>query len=288
MGEKHASIPAYFIRLFKGRYSFCRLAAMILQAVSYQIADSIDMKAFKTAFPAEQYFGDADEAFYNMQNERYLYVFKYGVVCFLNYDEIRIAEFIRFITPFCKGMFSNKLKEELPIESGTAENKFGYNKIEITDGRIDAFRLIMLNVSQSVALDYYYDQTNTLLLETNHHTQRLERNGKLGISGINLKKFIGRTLNLKNKIAQNLYIFDSPDVTWEDEYLNKLDMGLKNTFDLQDRFRNIQEGLEIVKENLDLFKDIMQHRKSTALEWIIIILILVEIINLAVEKLFRI
>lgn len=261
---------------------------MILHATSYQIADSIDMKAFRAAFPAEQYYGDTDEAFYNMQEERFIYVFKYGVVCFLNYDEIKIAEFIQFISPFCKGIFTNKLKEELHIETGTTENKFGYNKIEIQDGRTDAFRLIMLNVSQSVALDYYSDQTNTLLQETNHHTQILERNGKLDISGVNLQKFIGRTLNLKNKISQNLYIFDSPDVTWEDEYLNKLDMGLKNTFDLQDRFRNIQEGLEIVKENLDLFKDIMQHRKSTALEWIVIILILVEVINLVVEKLFRI
>jgi uncharacterized Rmd1/YagE family protein len=53
------------------------------------------------------------------------------------------------------------------------------------------------------------------------------------------------------------------------------------------RFRNIQEGLEIVKENLDLFKDIMQHRKSTVLEWIIIILILVEVVNLIAEKIFR-
>jgi required for meiotic nuclear division protein 1 len=81
-------------------------------------------------------------------------------------------------------------------------------------------------------------------------------------------------------------VFDSPDVTWEDEYLNKVDMGVKNTFDLQVRFRNVEEGLIIVKENLELFKDIMQHRKSNTLEWVIIILILVEVINLAVEKIF--
>ena len=152
--------------------------------------------------------------------------------------------------------------------------------------KLKYLRLIMLNVSQSVALDYYSHQTNALLEETNYHTQILEKKGQLDISGKNLKKYIGRTLNLKNKIAENLYIFDSPDVTWENEVLNKVDMSLKNTFDLQVRFRNIQEGLEIVKENLDLFKDIMQHRKSTVLEWIIIILILVEVINLIVEKIF--
>ena len=206
------------------------------------------------------------------------------MVCFLNYDDIKIAEFIQFISPYCKNIFSNKLFEELIIETGSKEFRFGFNKIEILNADVEVLRLIMLNVSQSVALDYYSNQTNSLLEETNYHTQILEKKGQLDISGKNLKKYIGRTLNLKNKIAENLYIFDSPDVTWEDEVLNKVDLSLKNTFDLQVRFKNIQEGLEIVKENLELFKDIMQHRKSTVLEWIIIILILVEVINLLIRK----
>jgi uncharacterized Rmd1/YagE family protein len=151
----------------------------------------------------------------------------------------------------------------------------------------DEFRLIMLNVSQSVALDHYSQQTNILLEETNYHTQILEKKGKLDIAGSDLKKYIGRTLNLKNRIAENLYIFDSPEETWEDENLNKLDVGLKKTFDLQARFRTIQEGLGIIKENLELFKDLLQYRNSVVLEWIIIILIFVEVINLFVEKIFH-
>ena len=119
------------------------------------------------------------------------------------------------------------------IETGAKEFKFGYNKVEILTAEVEVLRLIMLNVSQSVALDYYSHQTNALLEETNYHTQILEKKGQLDISGKNLKKYIGRTLNLKNKIAENLYIFDSPDVTWENETLNKVDLSLKNTFDLQ-------------------------------------------------------
>lgn len=123
--------------------------------------------------------------------------------------------------------------------------------------------------------------------ETNRHTEILELKGRLDISGTDLKKFIGRTLNLKNRIAENLYIFDSPDETWEDENLNKLDIGLKKTFDLQVRFRNISEGLAIVKENFELFKDLLQTRNSVWLEWIVIVLILVEVLNLFIEKLFK-
>lgn len=146
----------------------------------------------------------------------------------------------------------------------------------------------MLNVSQSVALDYYSEQTNRLLEETNSHTQSLERRGRLAISGMNLKKYIGKTLNLKNRISENLYIFDSPPETWEDENLNKIDLGLKRTFDLQERFRDIKEGLEIIRENLELFKDLLQYRNSTVLEWIIIVLVAAEVINILLEKLFKI
>jgi uncharacterized Rmd1/YagE family protein len=125
------------------------------------------------------------------------------------------------------------------------------------------------------------------LEETNSHTQSLEKKGRLAISGKNLKKYIGKTLNLKNRISENLYIFDSPPETWEDENLNRIDVGLKRTFDLQERFRDIKEGLEIIRENLELFKDLLQYRNSTVLEWIIIILVAAEVVNIVVEKLFK-
>jgi required for meiotic nuclear division protein 1 len=258
----------------------------MMQVLSYQIADSIDIRSFRAFFKARPVHYDADELFYETRPLEFVYVFKYGVVCFLNHQEADVTAFLQGIAPYCRNMFEQKLTEEFQIETNAKENKFGFNKIEITEAKVDILRLIMLNVSASVALDYYSDQTNTLLKETNHHTEILEKKGKLDISGRNLTRYIGKTLNLKNRIAENLYIFDSPPETWEDEDLNKIDIGLKRTFDLQERFRNIQEGLEIVKENLELFKDIMQYRNSNFLEWIIIVLIFVEVINLFLEKFF--
>jgi uncharacterized Rmd1/YagE family protein len=260
---------------------------MLVKVHSYQIADSIDIKQFKTAFTAATYHEDSDELFYEIENEKYLYIFKYGIVSFLNYSETEMTAFIQIVIPHCKNLLAQKLSDEFEIETHAQRTKFGYNKIELVKAETEMYRLVMLNVSQSVALDHYEQQTKKLLGETNHLTLELELKGRLNLSGINLKKYIGRTLNLKNRIAENLYIFDSPEETWEDENLNKLDVGLKKTFDLQSRFRDIQEGLQIVKENLELFKDILQYRNSTVLEWIIIILILVEVLNLFVEKIFH-
>lgn len=257
---------------------------MNLKVLSLQVADNIDLKQFKNSFPGHIYFSDMDELFYDIARNKCLYVFKYGTICFLGYNETDVAAFLQIIKPFCKNFLDQKPSDEFDIETGSAAINFGFNKIEIQGADIEILRLIMLNASQSVALDYYSDQTNTLLEETNYHTQELERRGRIELGGAKLKKYIGRTLNLKNKISANLYIFDSPEQTWENETLNKLDIGLKKTFDLQSRFRTIQEGLQIVKENLDLFKDLLQYRNSVVLEWIIIILILVEVINLVVEK----
>jgi len=261
----------------------------MLKVLSLQIANSIDIKQFKNVFKAELLHEDADELFYRVkaQSRKFVYIFKYGIVCFLDYNEVEIIAFIQAITPYCKNPFEQHISDEFDIEVNAAANNFGYNKIAIEHAGTESLRLIMLHVSQSVALDYYGQQTNLLLEETTHHTLTLEKKGRLDLSGTNLKKFIGRTLNLKNRIEANLYIFDSPDETWEDENLNRLDIGLKKTFDLQARFRIIREGLEIVKENLDLFKDLLQYRNSIVLEWIIIILIMVEVINLLIEKLFH-
>ena len=257
---------------------------MNLKVVSFQVADTIDLKQFKAAFVANIHFADADELFYAVDVHKYLYVFKYGITCFVGYDETAITAFLQMIKPFCKNFFSQWLSDEFEIETGATAINYGFNKIEIPAEDVDMVRLIMLNVSQSVALDYYNDQTNILIEETNYHTQLLEKKGRIGLGSVKLKKSIGYTLNIKNKITANLYIFDSPEETWENETLNKLDIGLKKTFDLQSRFRTIQDGLTIVKENLDLFKDLLQYRNSVVLEWVIIILILVEVINLVLEK----
>ena len=257
----------------------------MLKVSSFQIADNIDIKSFKNIFTAELLHSDADELFYRTKSDEFIYVFKFGIVTFFNYNELQVASFMQVITPYCKNIPDNKLSEEFEIETNAPRMKLGYNKIELASIDSNVLRLIMLNVSQSVALDNYSRLTNILLEETNYHTQILERKGRMDLKGLNLKKYIGRTLNIKNRITVNLYIFDSPDETWEDEDLNKLDMGLKKTFDLQARFRTILEGLTIVKENLELFKDILQYRNSTRLEWVIIVLIMVEVLNLLFEKL---
>ena len=97
-------------------------------------------------------------------------------------------------------------------------------------------------------------------------------------------RFLGRALNTQNDIAENIYIFDSPELVWEDEYLDKLHKGLIKHFDLRVRFNEVEYTLRIIEDNLTVFREIIHQRESNLLEWIIIILILVEVVDLFLTK----
>jgi uncharacterized Rmd1/YagE family protein len=252
--------------------------------VAYHTADFIDIKNVPQVINGNLLYKDASELFYEMNEGQYLYIFRYGAISFFNYEPGEISSFLETLRPYCRNFFHPGFNDELIVETNTSENRISHNKIEIKNCIPEVLRMIMLNVSQSVTLDYYSDQTEKLLEETNSYTQLLARRGRLVISGRKLKKFIGKTLLLKNRIAENLYIFDSPPEAWENEQLDKLHNELKKNFDLQDRFRDVSEGLQIVKDNLELFKDILQYRTSLLLEWIVIILIGVEVINFFLGK----
>src|SRR5262249_41376144 len=101
------------------------------KVIAYQVADSIDIRSCKPNFKEELVYGDSEELFYRVKDEQYIYIFKYGVVSFLNCDAVGISGFLQFISPFCKNRFDEPLSEEFVVETGAAENKVSYNKIEI-------------------------------------------------------------------------------------------------------------------------------------------------------------
>lgn len=252
--------------------------------VAYQVTNTINIRTCKQQLQWQLLFQDSDELFYLYSEDKYIYLFQYGMVSFFNMSKKEVEETLQTIKPYCATFFINIISEEVKIKIKANSLRVNFESIVLPNFNSEMLRLIMLNASQSVALNRFSEITEDLLIETNKHTKYLETKGKLDISGNKLKRFIGKVLNIKNKISENLYIFDSPEITWEDEQLNKLNIELKKTFDLKDRYHLIHDRIEIIKENLELFKDIMDHRESSRLERIIIILILVEVVDLFILK----
>jgi len=250
------------------------------------VANQLDLKGIKTFLELKPLADTSSELFYNFGPDKYQYYFNYGVVVFSNHTDEEIKLAIKAILAYLRNPSINWLRDDHEIEVKEGEMVFEFNQVVVDHLDLKVFRIAMFNIAQSVALDHYHAVTENLLTEIRGFTNHLESTGKLSINRRNMLKFIGKALNTKNDIADNIYIFDAPELVWEDEYLDRLHKGLMKHFDLRVRFSEIEYTLRIIEDNLSVFREISNQRESSILEWIIILLILMEVFDLFISKFF--
>ncbi len=248
-----------------------------IPVVAYQLEKAIDLQHFRES--CSYFLAKREHSFllYQIKEDTFMYVKDYGSVVFLNCNNNLVISILREL----KG---GDLPKDLPketylIEKGN-ELEVDFGKIVINQLNLDVAHIIMLNLAQSVALTNYVNATSSLNESTSMYVNQLETSGNIKLSKKDMRIFIGKTMNLKNSISENLFIFDSSDLAWSKEHLSKLDYQLKDELDIVKRHQGLQFSLGVVKENLDLFQGILQHKYSSMLEWIIIILILFEVVQI--------
>jgi len=220
---------------------------------------------------------------YKWNDEAYVYIKSYGAVCMMNVRPEDI-EVIGSLLSLDANILESAHREDLELVSGASNMRYDFDRLELPDINEGIAHIVCLNLTQSVALFQYQEMTEQLLEDTRRYTTELERKGRLSINRKELLKYIGATLNMKNAISENLYIFDFPKFVWDDELVNRLDKIMNEELEIKARYLAIKEMLGIVSDNLDLFKDISLHKHSSVLEWIIIILILFEVLHVLAEK----
>lgn len=219
---------------------------------------------------------------FKLKETSYAYFKDYGGIAFLNIEKVEQQQILQQL-----GLKLTESEDSLTVVQNvlqTENNEF--DTVSVKEMNDNVAHILCLNLAQSAALFHYQALSDKLLEDTRTHTSNLERYGKFSIRKRNLLKYIGSTLNIKNKIAENLYIFDTPMFAWQDESIHQLDHQLNDELELEYRYNAVKEQLNIVQENLDMFLAIHQHEHSSTLEWIIIILILFEIVQVLIEKLF--
>lgn len=254
---------------------------------AFLVANQLDIKGIKAFLDIKPEADSSSELFYAFGKEKYQYFFNYGVIVFSGYTEDEMKWAIKAVHTFQRNPFQTWLRDdhEILVSEGS-DMIFNFDELIVDKIDTKVLRIAMLILAQSVALDHYHDLTENLLTELKSFATQLELTGKLKISRKNMMRFLGRALNTQNDIADNIYIFDAPDQVWDEEYLDKLYQGLMKHFDLRVRFSEIEYTLKIINDNLSIFREIINQRESNLLEIIIIVLILVEIMDLFITKLF--
>jgi len=259
----------------------------MIKIIAYQIAENTNLKKFKIEYAGALINSTSFELFYRYE-QGYIFVLNYGVVVFANVDDVQRSSFISLLLNYCTNNLDQRLQEDFIIaKKDIPQPEFSYNYLSVKEINDDVIRIAMLQVAQSLALDFYQEVAQHLFDDTVNLTNQLETYGKLKISKRNLLKFIGKTLNTKNRIIDNLYIYDTPSVVWEDEFLGKVNDGLTFTFDISIRFKELEYMLKRVESNLAVFVELANAEESKRLEWIVIILIFIEILHLFLNRIFQ-
>lgn len=259
----------------------------MVKIMAYQIAENINIKLFKVEYAGSLINSSSFELFYKYE-QGYVFIVNYGVVVFANVDDVRRSSFMELLLKYSSNHLENRLQEDFSIlKKEIPQPEFSYNDLAVKEINDDVVRITMLHVAQSLALDFYQEAAQQLFDNSVILTKQLETHGRLKISKRNLLKFIGKTLNTKNRIVDNLYIYDTPAVVWENEFLGKLNDGLTHTFDISIRFKELEYMLKRVESNLGAFVELANAEESKRLEWIVIILIFIEILHLFLNRLFE-
>lgn len=251
-----------------------------------RVANQLDLKRIKTSLTLKPVVDSLYELFYSDGITKYQYYFNYGVIVFSGYSDEEINLVVKEIHSCLidPGPWLRDDHEINVVPGSELQFEFDHLVINHVDAKI--IRIAMFNLAQSVALDHYHDSSENLLTQIRSFANGLETTGRLNINRKNMLKFIGRSLNTQNDIAYNIYIFDAPEQVWDNKELDSLHRGLMQHFDLRVRVSEIQYTLRIIEDNLKVFLQISNQRESNVLEWIIIILILVEVFDLLISKLF--
>jgi len=141
--------------------------------------------------------------------------------------------------------------------------------------------IIAYVIAQSVALDVYeqkladYSERSRTLIEDSDSYSLFKRT--------RLARFSKELVLIRHDLLIDLHLLDKPNILWDNEDAEALYNSLASALELADRFEVVSYKLESVKDDIVMVMDLTNHKHSAFLEWIIIVLIAVEIVMGLVE-----
>eukprot|EP00639_Heterosigma_akashiwo_P018282 CAMPEP_0206382230 /NCGR_PEP_ID=MMETSP0294-20121207/13138_1 /ASSEMBLY_ACC=CAM_ASM_000327 /TAXON_ID=39354 /ORGANISM="Heterosigma akashiwo, Strain CCMP2393" /LENGTH=440 /DNA_ID=CAMNT_0053831875 /DNA_START=31 /DNA_END=1356 /DNA_ORIENTATION=+ len=221
---------------------------------------------------------------YARYEESHTAIFKYGSVVFFNCSDEQIRKQLKDIEKFCSGSiptsFQHKDDHTIIIEpSLTKACQSQRNHSIVREINYKNLAVIGRVLGQTVALNHYEAMVDHMLEDFNRLNSVVEQTGKFtAMETQKLFKLVARNNSIFVDVISKVGLLERSETAWKHSEFDELFEGLREEFDLETRFANLEVKLGLIQNNTKFFLEILHNAKSTSLEWIIIILILAEII----------
>ena len=218
------------------------------------------------------------EGILNNIEEKQAIVFPFGTIAFVNMEFHEIVDFCKYLSKIDLNMLDisfDFFDEYLLEEEKESEEDF-YEYLGVP--KIQSFHVQILAVvlAKSVALDRIEYGIEKMLDEFEPIIRKLEV-GKLNIKEKRIAELSARVLNFKFNTLSYVMLLDEPDITWNSQEASDLYRKLSKVFELSERYDKIKAKTTTLMDIISVFNELTHQKKGDFLEWIIIILILMEL-----------
>lgn len=164
------------------------------------------------------------------------------------------------------------------VISTEAEFQIRHDAITInTDDKLS--RLALSHAfAQSTKLQVFEDRAQQVISKNRSITKELASTGTIKLSRKELAKLRGVLFDTGSDISLHFNLLDTPEFFWDYPEMEPYYIALMKYLDLKPRIDILNHKLATIRELLDMLASEQHHKHAAWLEWIIIILIAVDIV----------
>nr|WP_235334178.1 RMD1 family protein [Pelosinus fermentans] len=216
-----------------------------------------------------------------------VYLFHFGSIVFLNFQYHEIMDVINYLKTIESGIHDTntfKYVDEYKIESNSESESAINNDYMVTKQIAEyQFDIVSTVLAKSVALEKIEADISRVLDEIEEVVNNLYR-GELTVSDEKLAKMSASILEFKLSTISYVMLLDKPAITWNNEGASELFDELTILFELADRYEKLRHKIDTLMDIIEVFSGLAHSKRGTRLEWVIIILIGIEICLSLFEK----
>ena len=220
-----------------------------------------------------------------------LFIFEYGVVVLWGFTEREEKSLLNDIDRFEKEKLAQEdvQVEEFNYYITTSYQPRIYNDfITLRDGSNYMTKLSISHaIAQSVKISLFEELVDNTIEDTQDIPQEIALTGKVSMNKEEIMKSIGELFILRININLHGSVMDSPEIMWSEPQLEPIYQATRGYLEINQRVALLNQRLEVISDLLQMLKEQLGHSHEEYVEFIVIILVGVEVfislVNIAVD-----
>ena len=210
-----------------------------------------------------------------------VFIFPFGSMVFMNMEIHEIMDVLKYLKTLDKNILTKPVfnifeKYSIQVSNGgiyLVENE----TITIPEDKHFYYEIVSTVLAKSVALEKIEFDIDELFDKIEGIIERLNK-GRLNVKDQELSTLFANIFTFKYNTISYIMLLDKPDIVWYNEDAEKAFSDLILLFELDERYEKVRNKAETLTDITEMFTSLAHAKRGTRLEWIIIILIFIEIL----------